>query len=38
MYKNTNRQASAPHLFALADFAYENLKNNIYKSQCCVIR
>ncbi|CAF0769124.1 unnamed protein product [Brachionus calyciflorus] len=33
---NLNREAP-PHVYALADFAYECLKSNSYKSQCCVI-
>lgn len=33
---NLNRDAP-PHVYALADFAYECLKNGSYKSQCCVI-
>ena len=41
----SNHQSSAkiktnktPHVYALADFAYECLRNNVHKSQCCVIR
>lgn len=37
MYSNANRHIEKPHVFALADYAYECLKNNVYKSQCCVI-
>ncbi|RNA16818.1 myosin-IIIb-like isoform X1 [Brachionus plicatilis] len=33
---NLNQDAP-PHVYALADFAYECLKNSSYKSQCCVI-
>lgn len=38
LYTNSNRKVAPPHVYALADFAYEALKNNSYNSQCCVIR
>ena len=38
IYVNSNRKSASPHVYALADFAYEALKSNSYKSQCCVIR
>jgi myosin heavy subunit len=37
LYRKSNRSTTPPHVFALADYAYENLKNNSHKSQCCVI-
>jgi myosin III len=27
----------SPHVYALADFAYQSLRNDVYKQQCCVI-
>lgn len=38
LHSNSTRKTAPPHVYALADFAYEALKNNAYKSQCCVIR
>ena len=38
LHSNSSRKTASPHVYALADFAYEALKNNSYKSQCCVIR
>ena len=37
MYTNSNHNSTPPHVYALADFAYDSLKSNSYKSQCCVI-
>lgn len=36
-YSNSSRDTAPPHVYALADHAYEGLKSNVHRSQCCVI-
>ncbi len=37
MYTNSITKTTQPHIYAMADYAYDALKSGVHRSQCCVI-